>query len=508
MIWFGTISNNLIDHFPPSRAEMEHIPLTNYHFWSNLIVADIARVFRFPVYLLQYQFLPIMLSLSVGLSVIGFIRILNLPLAYGYWLTFFLYFGGDAIAWIMAVRGRGLEFTMSSLEDGVRFLGNFPRAYAVSVFLGSVNLLVLTIKKVKISIMWMALVIASLTGLKIYFAFFLIFGLWIYAAVEWIRHRTDILKLAFLSSFLSLLIYLPVNHSAGGLYFTGFWRFENFIVQPGLKLDRLELARVIFAGDGKWWRVLPYELLYMLLYIPAIFGSKIIAALTKKSWLQKIPSAFHIIFIPSIIVSLVLGFFFEQTTGGANTFNFLVVVFIAVSYYAALSALHLSLIKPWIIGMVLAVMIVVCTLPRAIHEAGANIRKITTGKSNTVPADMEVLSEYIRNHTEKDSVFLVDHRFIPQDSTTPYIHFLTGRPMYLSAPYLLANTNTDMFDRQRIKSSVFESTRAAALVRLLERTNIDYIIATDSSAFAATPSAEFLPVVYRNPSYALYQVSN
>ena len=63
-----------------------------------------------------------------------------------------------------------------------------------------------------------------------------------------------------LTFILSALIYFPVNSGAGGLYFTGLWRFENFI-QNLMKLSEDQEIKIIeptlFVGSYQETEVRP-----------------------------------------------------------------------------------------------------------------------------------------------------------------------------------------------------------------------------------------------------------
>ena len=106
------------------------------------------------------------------------------------------------------------------------------------------------------------------------------------------------------------------------MYFTGLSLFENFIVQPWMMLDRLELARRIYLEHRSWLRVIQYEVIFAFIFIATVFGTKLLGLFQTRKSLSRLPIELHIFLISGMAVSVILGLFFQQYTGGSNTFNF------------------------------------------------------------------------------------------------------------------------------------------------------------------------------------------
>lgn len=314
--WFAGVTQELTNRFPPLIPGMEGEKLTGYHFWSNLAVADLVRVFHLPLFPTAFAWSGLLISLTLGLALLAFVQISKFPTAFGRWLLFFFYLGGDAV-WLLllALRNTNL-FSMSSLEDGVKFLSNLPRAYAVVVFLAALDLLLLWLGKRGRRIGFLTvLALASLAGFKIYVGLFAYLGLGILALYYLWKKDTRPLFLTALTALLTLIIYLPANAGSGGLYYTGFWRFENFAVQPALGLIRLEMARQIFWEHGNWIRVLGYDYFFLALYVIAIFGTKLTGLLQTRKSLSLYSLDLHLLFLPGVVVSFIAEIFFSRRLG-------------------------------------------------------------------------------------------------------------------------------------------------------------------------------------------------
>jgi len=72
----------LIKHFPPFEPGMFGVAVHNYHYWSNLVVAELIMVFGLPLMATDYQYLTIVISLWLGLTAIVFTKLVKLDKKY------------------------------------------------------------------------------------------------------------------------------------------------------------------------------------------------------------------------------------------------------------------------------------------------------------------------------------------------------------------------------------------------------------------------------------------
>ena len=50
---------SLIGHFPPIEPGSYDLPLRNYHYLSDLVIAEFSRIWKIPISLLLFQFIPL-----------------------------------------------------------------------------------------------------------------------------------------------------------------------------------------------------------------------------------------------------------------------------------------------------------------------------------------------------------------------------------------------------------------------------------------------------------------
>lgn len=502
------LTNQLVKHVPPYEPGMFGTIVQNYHYLGNLVIAELIRIFRLPLILTQNQFSIMLLSLLLGFSGIVFSQIIGIGRIFTRWLVFFLYFGGDLVFLPVSIMRREINFNMGSLEDGAKFLVNPPRAFSIIIFFVGITFLTIWIKKRdKTSFFLTVILLGSLIGFKVYTGIFALSGLVILSGYFFIKKNYSILPLIVLVSIISAVIYLPVNKNAGGLYFTGTSLIENFIVQPWLMLDRLELARRIYLDHNSRLRVIQYELIFFFLFVFSIFGTKLIGVLQTKKSLSLIPKEIHVFLIGGIIVSAVVGLFFQQKTGGANTFNFLVSVFIIGSVYTALACQYIVQKVNSKIKYIIILCVILFTIPRVVYEGSMNINNILQQKGFLIEKnELEALS-YIKNETPEDSLFLIDYRAFIVDGQTPYISFLSDRRMFLSGMEAdLSTHGVDFSQRKKEADIILSSRNSVDIGNMLLKNRIDYMYT--GSMGIATESAYFTQKVFSNPNVAIYKVSH
>src|SRR3990167_9412905 len=81
-IYHLSLTSQLINNFPPYEPGMSGVLLKNYHFLSNLVVADLSRVFGLDFVKVQFQFMSILLALLLGASAFILANILKLRITF------------------------------------------------------------------------------------------------------------------------------------------------------------------------------------------------------------------------------------------------------------------------------------------------------------------------------------------------------------------------------------------------------------------------------------------
>ncbi|MDP2649442.1 MAG: hypothetical protein Q8P10_01220 [bacterium] len=498
-ILFLSITDQIAKNFPPFEPGMYGVNIQNYHYWGSLVVGELIRVFKLPLLATSYQYMTVFVSLFLGASAITFTSILKLKRAFAIFLIFFLYFGGDFIWVVLGVLRGNSFFAMNPMESGQQFLENIPRAIGVIEFFAFISVFIIWIRKKDIfSGIVSAFIVSSLIGFKIYIGFFALSGLGILACYYLIKHKLKMVLPIMLAFILSLFIYYPVNSNAGGLYYTGFWRFENFIVQPLFNLQRLELARVIYLTHNNWLRVIQYEIIFMFIYFVSTFGTKLVGLFQSKKSLASFPKEFNILMISAIILSIILGSFFLQASGGANTFNFLVSVFILGSIYTALSCYYFISPGKKFFPVAIVVLIILLTIPRVIYQTGKNILDIKKQGGFIISNEELQALNFLREQKDTKSLVIVDPEFEMEEQAS-YVSFLTNKNMFLSAMYNeLEAHNIDFSKRLKVRKLILNYESPILVGKYLLKNNIGYIYMSRGKDLVSTRSAYFVKEAFKN----------
>lgn len=472
------LTNQIIKQIPPIEPGASEILVQNYHYFSNIVAADLIRVFRLPQVATQYQYLVLLISLLIGLAAIVFGQLYNLPKKYIYLLVFFLYFSGDLTYLLFFILGKGLNFDLPYLENAGWLWISPPRVFATVIFFGGLGLLKLWIKNRDLfGGVLMALVLSSLVGFKIYNGIFALAGLGALSLYFLIKRDLRMLPPLILAAVLGFLLNLYINKESGGLIFTGIWRFADFIVSPKLGLSNLELARQIYYTHNNFPRLIQYFLMYLGLYFIFVFGTINLGFLQTKKSLKLLPVELNIFLITGLAVSLIIGSFFIQQTGGANSSQFLITAQIIGSIYASLACFYwLGKIKNNLKYLVIF-LIIVLTAPRVFDISLNSVKNLSLHQNYIINnAELQAL-EYLRLNTDKDALILVDNinNSHWRNAFSYYISFISDRQIFLDGEGIALDHGVAVEKKLQNQTEIFESSDSARVSKLLRQNNIDYI---------------------------------
>ena len=475
-LYHAALTKSIIDRIPPIEPGMSGFMVKNYHYFSNLVVAELVRIFKLPLFYTQFQYMNLFLSLFLGLTVLTFADILKISKSFIKWLVFLVYFGGDGIFLILLFLGKNLSDLRSllSLEDGSTFLYNPPRAFSIIIGFAALSLLIIWVRNKKTFAGVLSIILfASTVGFKVYTNLFFLTGLSFLFIYFLYKRKYMNLAVGILLFPLTGIIYISNNASAGGLFWAPFHLANDFIVQPVLNLRSLELARQIFISHNNHLRVLQYELLFTLISILAIFGTKIVAFFQSLKSYSTLGRELFIVLSAGIIGNYFIGSFFLQQSGGANTFNFVVSSWIFLSIPAALALdfwqKRLSKIKQ----LIFILLFVVLTIPRVLNNTYANASQFMKFGYLFVDKDLDSSFDYIRKNIHKDFLIIVDSTF-DYDRYSPFVSAFTQRPTFLSGEKILESHNVNFEKRRLVKYNIFKA-EGPLVLQEIYKNKIDYL---------------------------------
>lgn len=260
---------------------------------------------------------------------------------------------------------------------------------------------------------------------------------------------------------IALVIYLPVNRNAGGLFFSGFWRFEDFIVQPSLGTSQLELARRIYAANNNLLRSFLYGLFFGLLYIIFSSGILILGLIQTKFSLKKLTPEFAIFCITGVIATCAAGFFFLQKTGGANSSQFLISIYIMGTLFTALALSSFTLKLPRFFYFILILFIVTIASIRVAHDTYMRVYNTVAGQTG-VQITQQQLDSYNFLKTLRDGTVLVAD---PNNLDCVFINFLGNKPTYSCLTGAPTDRGVDLSKRLSFAQQIINQTNPDTITK-------------------------------------------
>lgn len=501
-----SLTNQLIKNFPPFEPGAQGVYVRNYHYLSNLVVADIARVFQIPLIQLQFRYMSLLLAVLLGLSAFSLAKVANFPKSLAYFLALFIYTSGD-ILYLLLLKTRGyIDFSVTILDDATKLLAGPPRAFSIVLFFAGLSLFVYWIKKKDItSGILTAFIFASLIGFKVYTGIFALIGFFALGIYYITQKNLKLATIPLLTALISFAIYLPVNRQAGGIYPIGFWRFENFAANKDLGLIGLELKRLVFLNDHKHLQVIFFELLFIILYFVFLFGTVLIGFFQTRRSLSTLPRLLNIFLISGLVATILVGSFFVQKTGGTNSIQFIIGGFIIGAIYASLAIYYWQKKLPSKIKIILITIIIILTSARGLHEAKDNLKMIIDGNHFIVPKEEIAALDYLKSQTPKDSKIMLNV-WMSEEEPFLYASFLADRPIFLAGAGVLRDHGLDTKGRDKTVDTIMNSNNPQAVHGLLAQADINYLYVVNHTPLKIPVQQSFLKTVFQNQKVTILKV--
>lgn len=489
-----SLARSLIDHFPPIQPGAIGMPVTNYHYLSNLVTAELTTIWRLPLIHLHFQFLPLFMSIWLGLFVV---LILKRWSKYSWTIAIglVLFYGVGELTWLINLLVGNLStvpFEVFIDHGMIQFL-NPPQAFAKIVFF----CLILLFQSFWLKRDWklaaiIGLMTSTLIGFKVYFG--LAAGVGITAGVitlliQWLikyirshqlPSKSQILfsffpfiVLAVISISIGAAIYLPANANAGGLFF-------DFLTWPKLLLGVQKL------NWQDWWlRLQVYEAAgntKAIIFLYAVAAGTFLTAIYHvrlagifilfPKFRQKIAApelAFCL--VPAVLFTLI-GMNFLQSSGGPNSFNFMVVAISILNFMAAVVLGKLAQTK-WLAFVIVLTLGVVFTQTVFVSENFLNDYKNKTD-SKFISAKEEEGLKFL-SQLPKESTVLQSYPGNLLDSSTPYFYYFTGQFSYYGGRGTLVSHNQPINERKANLEKIFISSPASS-ARLADSLGITHLV--------------------------------
>ncbi|HSW90195.1 MAG TPA: hypothetical protein VLH19_04970 [Patescibacteria group bacterium] len=483
-VYHLSLIESITREFPPQEPGAAGLPVANYHYWSDLILAEQSRVWRLPIPTLFFQFTPIFISIGTALALIAFLDLLEASYAWKACSLFFLFFGADLSYVVMLLLHHTTGFTISTIDNGATQFLNMPHAMAKFIFLGLLCALTLWLreKKWRFGILT-GFIAALLTGVKIYFALLAFGGLFFVGAAVLIRFLTkkesknlfiQFLTIGILTAVMAALIYIPVNKGAGGLDFYPLEWPKLFVAAENFDWMDLRYKLAVASIEHLTLKVWYYDALMIGVTLLAVFGTRLLGFMYSKKLYKKMGLYLSVFFVPITIIFTLIAFTTLQRSGNFNVFNFwassITLLSIIASYnLAAILASKRMVLK--IAGLV----IVLLTLPKIAYET-LKIMNSYHQHTDVVVISMQEQEALhaIDSIAPKDAIIQSDVAN-ELDMSTPYVSYFSNRQTYISGQKVLETHNQPTLARLEELRGVFSSNSAQTVAATLRRDGVSYL---------------------------------
>ncbi|MBP9699667.1 hypothetical protein KBD71_00115 [Candidatus Woesebacteria bacterium] len=527
----GLISS-IVRQFPPIEPGSAHTSVVNYHYWSDLILAEQARIFNIPIHHLFFQFTPILISLLTGLTLIVLLATVSQdqPRSFRKNLVnfglFFLYFGSDLAYLFMQWLHQTWGFYTSAIDNGATQFLNMPHAMAKLVFLILFLLLVVwrRTKGWKLGLL-IAVLGGVLFGIKVYFGLLFAVGfllVWLTDLVDLIVKiylKINVQSLVSKKSFLlqafligcvmlviSLFVYLPPNRGSGGLgYYPLEWP-KLFMAEENLDWRDWRYKRAIVEYFKNTPKIMMYDGIAIVVTLLCIHGTRLLGfnlgKKTRSLLGRKLLVGF--ILIPCGLFTF-LGLYTLQKSGSFNVFNFFASSLTLLSITAAILLAEWWSSKSYILKGV-TIVIILATIPRIAYESFKIVTSYQNQTDDTVISREEIDALSFINRTANKDAIIQSHYANTLDMNTPYTSYFANRFNYMAGQKVLETHAQETQSRYLEVQRLFGSHNPADYREAFARWNISYLYLRNQDALPFDPSLANLTLVYQNTEAKVYQI--
>jgi hypothetical protein len=220
-------------NFPPLEPGANGFVIENYHYWSDLVLADLVRIWQLPVMHVFFHYIPIITSIIFMTLIVKIINVLRGSHVAAAIALFLFTLGSDASYIFTLLLHGNWTNQVASIDNGLAHYFNMPQVFARLIFVSAIFLLIEWWKKRTLSSGIISVIlIGTLFGFKVYYGIYAVIGFCLVALFEVIKNlffnktiqfrgllpvikvTLQKSKLIFLLAIMSLAIYLPPNKAA------------------------------------------------------------------------------------------------------------------------------------------------------------------------------------------------------------------------------------------------------------------------------------------------------
>jgi hypothetical protein len=473
---------SLIRAIPPEEPGMANALVQNYHYWSDLVLSEIIRIYKLPVINLFYHYFPVFLAIFYALAgyQLGITLTKNRNVAR--LISFFLIFSGNLGYLVMLLLTGRLTFTVASLDNATLLFTNPPRILAQAMFLAGVVAVSIWLKTKKLG--WgivVSILLGVCVGIKIYVGIFASLGLAVLFFIFLYKKEFKMLIPIVVAAILNLLIFYPVNKSAGGLFWSPLSWPQHFFAQGTASELMWHLQMDEFEVHNNSLRIFLLSVQMTVTFLIITFGTRILGFVGLIYASKKMDKYLFLFLALPFILFIFIGLFFLQESGVFEGFNFIAVAaFVSVVFASILLSEIINFskktksifIKYVFLGFV--VLTVMATVPRTLHDSLNYVRLYRLKSGQMLSWKQIGMFEEIGRRVPRSNLVVTDVGD-QLGNYSPYVAAFSGSRMFFSGEGVLKAHGLDVSEKSAQVKKLFDATEASSFSESASGLGVNYL---------------------------------
>ncbi len=458
-------TQELIQRFPAQQPGAVDIPLSHYHYWADLVAAEMSRIFGLPISFLTFQWLPFLLGICGTVVFYSAVKYVSNSKQAANWGLFWWFFAGNSLPFLYYFLHKEWNFSLPVIDHGLIQFSNTPQAFAKFLCIAGIILWGMWVKEKNWRVGLMStLLLASLWGFKVYFGMFSVLGWTVYLFWLLFEYAKQHFKLGkrfrwshFFAHFwkeialyaifgiLCLVVYLPANVQAGGLFYVPLAWPKLIISSQYLDWNEWWLRRQVYEQYQNWKWLFIQDVAVILVFLVGVFSTRFLGVWAAWQVRKKMDAALWWFLFPTTILFIYIGMNFLQTSGEYNVFNFFVVALLPLTFFLSLWTPKLS--RSFVGKILLLGLIVISLLSPAMHLITISKNYLAQSDRRVVRNSEQHVYNWIQRNTAADAI-VQPPLHNTMNAETPWAPFFMNRQSYLAGTGILRSHNQPIQNRE------------------------------------------------------------
>ncbi len=472
-IWHAALVKELGTHFPPNEPAIAGVTLKDYHYFYNLVTADLIRVFHLPFFATQFDGMYILAPILLGIIVYAIAQKIWQRKLFTWFSLLLIFFSGDAAGWVMLVMRHTFTWSLSSLiNDASKFMDSPPYGYAIVIGLTGLYLLLQRKNTLRILVLC-TILFGSMLEFKIYVGIPFLFAFGAYAIGALTKKQITPFISFIGASILAVILLKLGSSSSAGLIFLPVDIPRDFINQPLLELKDWQFRWIIYQDHHSVFRLIQYGAMMSGLYLIVQFGLLLFGLLPYPPMIKKLGLPTSLFFYGGILSACILGLFFYQTVGGANIWEFFLAAIPLLAILLGLSLAILIIAYPVMLQVAIVCIVTVIIIPQwfiTLHEYISS--EYFSGFHGISNAEIASYAFLATKTSPQATILFANQKTYSYASIA---NLLVNRDIFLSGNGVRQIITPEIAKRREEVTSLTNSTDSLEISQILKSEHLSYV---------------------------------